>query len=369
MNIIQAGSRFQIYGEDVKTYKEIPSGSYDVNFSKMSGFSLSQRADLEVKEKVYGHHIEKVNKVFRAYDATNRNLGVILSGQKGAGKSLFARLLAKQAIERNIPVIVVSYYIPGIANFLSSIEQEVVVLFDEFEKSFGKSDDNDPQEELLSLFDGLDGGKKLYVITCNEVNKLNSYLLNRPGRFHYHFVINSPTSDEVREYMTDKLKPEYHYLIDRIIGFANTIDITYDYLRAIAFELNLGSSLEETFEDLNIMRTKGIAFDLIFRFSNGQEYTYFGKSLDLYSNKRIWVRCNGIKSLPDTCFEFAPGDIKAVNGHLTIDVSKVTAEVDSDAFWDEEDELRKKHIQEANKRVLSEVEIYKSVKDNYRYTV
>ena len=60
MNIIQAGSRFQIYGEDVKTYKEIPSGSYDVNFSKMSGFSLSQRADLEVKEKVYGHHIEKV---------------------------------------------------------------------------------------------------------------------------------------------------------------------------------------------------------------------------------------------------------------------------------------------------------------------
>ena len=45
---------------------------------------------------------------------------------------------------------------------------------------------------MLSLFDGLDNGKKLFVITCNEVERLNAYLLNRPGRFHYHFVDCSP---------------------------------------------------------------------------------------------------------------------------------------------------------------------------------
>ena len=34
MNIVQSGSRLQVYGEDVKTFKEIPLGSYAVDFLK-----------------------------------------------------------------------------------------------------------------------------------------------------------------------------------------------------------------------------------------------------------------------------------------------------------------------------------------------
>ena len=40
MNIVNSGNRFQIYGEDVRTFKELPVASYDVAFSKMSGFYL-----------------------------------------------------------------------------------------------------------------------------------------------------------------------------------------------------------------------------------------------------------------------------------------------------------------------------------------
>ena len=179
MNVVNSGSRYQIYGEDVKTYKNLPIGSYEVNFNKMTGFFLSSRSDLIVnEEKIYGNHEEKVNKVIRSFEISNRNFGIILSGQKGIGKSLFARVLAQKAIEANLPVITVNYYNPGIADFLASIEQEVVVIFDEFEKTFGKSENMDPQEEMLTLFDGLDSGKKLFVITCNDVNKLNSYLIN-----------------------------------------------------------------------------------------------------------------------------------------------------------------------------------------------
>lgn len=71
-------------------------------------------------------------------------------------------------------MIIVDCPIPGISNFLSSIEQEVVIIFDEFEKTFARNDDGDPQVELLSLFDGVDDGKKLFVITCNDTKRLTS---------------------------------------------------------------------------------------------------------------------------------------------------------------------------------------------------
>ena len=33
MNIVSAGSRFMVYGEDVQTYKILPPGAYKVEFS------------------------------------------------------------------------------------------------------------------------------------------------------------------------------------------------------------------------------------------------------------------------------------------------------------------------------------------------
>lgn len=47
MNIVNAGSRYQVYGEDVKTYKELPIATYSVGFNPMMGFgSLSMMTSL-----------------------------------------------------------------------------------------------------------------------------------------------------------------------------------------------------------------------------------------------------------------------------------------------------------------------------------
>lgn len=371
MNIVVSGGRVQVYGEDVKTYKSIPVGSYDVCFNKMIGFYMVPRPDLEPHEdKIYGNHEEKVNKVMRAYDLFDRNMGIILSGQKGAGKSLFARILAEKAIKRGMPVITVAAPYPGVASFLASIEQEIVVIFDEFEKIFSKKDNYDPQEDMLSLFDGMDNGKKMFVITCNEVNKLNQYMLNRPGRFHYHFVISSPSSDEVRQYMEDKLSKEYYGYIDRIVGFANTVNITYDYLRAIAFELNMGYSLDETLNDLNIMRTKDVCFDIVFRFSNGQVYQAYSKNLDLYSNEDVWCRTFGGKGMPTTMFNFTPSDVKVIGNKLILPVDKVKHEVDNDEYWELDGDERTEACKKADARTLESVELIK-ISNNYinRYAV
>lgn len=188
---------------------------------------------MEITEsKIYGVHTEKVFKVLDSFEKVNRNLGVILSGDKGIGKSLFAKLLAIEAMKKGIPLIVVDTYVPGIASYIECIEQDVMVLFDEFDKTFGevKSKDGDasPQSHLLSLFDGLSGGKKLFVITCNELKKLNDYLINRPGRFHYHFRFEYPSADEIRDYLYDKLDPEQYEEIENVISFSSKISLNYD---------------------------------------------------------------------------------------------------------------------------------------------
>lgn len=94
---------------------------------------------MKVKEKkIYGNSKDRVDKVLKSFKIADRNFGIILSGQKGIGKSLFAKMLAEAALKDGYPVLTVGAYVLGINEFLSSIDQEVVVIFDEFEKNCGK---------------------------------------------------------------------------------------------------------------------------------------------------------------------------------------------------------------------------------------
>lgn len=358
MNVVHAGSTYQIYGDSLQTYKELPIGTYEVCFSKMTGFFLTSHNDLEInEEKIYGSSPEKVEKVLKGFQTVSRNFGVILSGRKGIGKSLFARQLATRAKEYNLPIILVTNYIPGIADFISSIEQEVIVLFDEFEKTFGETDDCKPQEEMLPLFDGIDNGKKLFIITCNEIHKLNSYLINRPGRFHYHFVLGNPNPDEIKEYMTDKLKPEYHYLIKKLIGFSINVDLTYDVLRAIAFELNMGYSFEETLMDLNISKEGNPKYNVRVDFADGTYRIATNLRINIYSGDReyCWLSEKSGRSSDSIRLSFIPSDIVLDMDHaeMTLDPNKVERYVDEDYFDMDKPEDKKRY------KYLSDIEITK----------
>jgi len=120
----------------------LPAGYYEVYFHKQKGFWLEEHPQIQIKEeKVYGNHIEKVDKVLKAFKMFDRNLGIMLSGDKGMGKSLFARMLSTEAVKAGLPVIVVNFYAPGIMNFVNSIQQEALILFDEFDKTFEERDD------------------------------------------------------------------------------------------------------------------------------------------------------------------------------------------------------------------------------------
>lgn len=298
MRAINTGNNFKIYDDSMQIYTQLPPQSYQVCFNPNSGFSLEKYAEIKVNEKIYGVHLSKVQKVLRSYAKFDRNLGVILSGDKGIGKSLFSKLLAIEGIKKGYPIIIVNNYIPGIASYLNSINQEVIILFDEFDKTFSRSENEKAQTELLSLFDGIAMGKKLFVITCNILTGLNNYLVNRPGRFHYHFRFEYPTPEEIREYMEDHLLKSQYKEIDKIISFSEKIYLNYDCLRAIAFELQNEETFEEAIKDLNILHLTGDNYNLTIHFSNGAIAECPHCLVDMFDNK------SRIYEFEDSVFKF-----------------------------------------------------------------
>jgi len=325
MNIINFGDRYEIYSDSLRVFTELPAKTYAVCFNKMSGFSLQSRSDMAVKEKVYGDHEAKVTKVFRSFSAFDRNLGVLLSGNKGIGKSLFVKMICQKANEVGLPVIIVDAYIPGIASYLESIEQEVVVIFDEFDKTFGDvkrmEGDVDPQTSLLTMFDGVSTGKKLFVITCNEIRKISEFLVNRPGRFHYHFRFNYPSDKEIEEYLKDKLDEQFYDQIPSVISFSKRIGLTYDCLRAIAFEINCGETFKRAIEDLNIVNTEGEQYNLTLYFKDGGTLVCRREYIDMYGWESVYIdfRDKSSKMALEVHFELADCIYDGFTGNMQID--------------------------------------------------
>jgi SpoVK/Ycf46/Vps4 family AAA+-type ATPase len=200
-------------------------------------------------------------------------------------------------------------YIPGIAEYLNSIEQEVMVLFDEFDKVFKSTDKMDPQAEMLTLFDGIAQGKKLFVVTCNKLDGLNDFLINRPGRFHYHFRFQYPDAAAITEYLQDALDKKYWKEINEVITFSRKVNLNYDCLRAIAFELNSGDSFAEVIKDLNIVNIERDRFTLIIQLDNGESLKIRNYALDIFSEDEMWVEFEDAERINDLAYvHFTPAD-------------------------------------------------------------
>lgn len=342
MKVIKTNNTLHLYRDDVETYERIPVGTYTICFAKNIGFYLTTRNDMVVEEKIYGCHPEKARKVLSAFGDFHRSLGVIMSGAKGIGKSVSAKLIAAEALKAGMPVIVCDQYIPGIASFIESIEQEVMILFDEFDKAFAKTDDENPQASMLSLFDGTAVGKKLYVVTCNYLNGLNDYLVNRPGRFHYHFRFDYPDSDGIREYLGDKLTEAGRKQIEDVVSFSKKVDLNYDCLRSIAFEINRGSTFAEAVKDLNIVNVDEERYTLVLRMSNGTVFQQDSVCIDLFdqgSCVRTWMRRSGSGCGCSVGFNVGDVEFDMTNGKLSVAKERINVENP----YDDDDDEREAH--------------------------
>lgn len=297
MKVIGYGKNYEIYDSNLETYDNLPAKTYKVLFHPMQGFSLKSVDDfVTLEEKVYGDHYKKVDKVMKTFDSLERSLGIILSGDKGIGKSIFTQLLAERAISEGIPVIMVTKAYEGIADYIESIDQEVLVIFDEFEKVFNdKSEKGASQDSLLGLFDGTSQKKRIYAITVNELYRVNEFMINRPGRFHYHFRFSYPSADEIKLYLSDKVAEKYHPEIDSVVAFSRRVKLNYDCLRAIAFELATGSTFSDAIQDLNIINTVDERYNVSIHIkgvAKPKELTSIG--LDLFSTSDEYIEYRSV---------------------------------------------------------------------------
>lgn len=273
MSIISTGGTYRIFDDGVATHDRLPGGTYRVDFAPMQGFYLTRIPDITASaEPVYGDHGARLDRVLRGWRRSTRSLGLILSGDKGMGKSLFVRMLADAFHASGTPVIVVDHAYPGLAAFIDTIEGESLVIFDEFEKVFAETDDRNPQHELLSLFDGLSGARRMYAITVNDLRETSAFILNRPGRFHYHVRFSYPDQAETRTYLRDHVAQEHWGEVEAAVEFSVRVPLNYDCLRAIAFELDSGEKFAEVIGDLNIKRTETPSYRVSVSVEDGRTF-------------------------------------------------------------------------------------------------
>jgi hypothetical protein len=220
---------------------KLPVGLYTVNQSK-SGFYLTSTDDFKLPEIIFGDVVRFSDKIITTFKDRQKSTGVLLSGLKGSGKTLLLKFVAIELQKHGFPVILVndSYDPSGLAEFIRSINDECAILFDEFEKNY-KNDDDDyesaQQENLLTLFDGTIETKKLYVLTCNDLDDIDDLLLNRPGRMYYHIEHSRLSEDTIREFCDVRLNDKTHTSSIIRIG-ALVEDFSFDMLDVLVEEVN-----------------------------------------------------------------------------------------------------------------------------------
>ena len=214
----------------------LPPGNYVIKKDKRSEeFYLETISPFILPEKLYGNVHKHTNKVITTYHDRTVSTVVLLTGEKGAGKSMLAKNISNCLTQIGIPTIVINENWSGddFNKFIQSIEQPCVMLFDEFEKVYSKDD----QKKILTLLDGVYPTKKLFIFTCNDVYDINDHLCNRPGRIYYTIRYSGIEDEFIREYCNDRLINTSH--IDQICKVAALFAaFNFDLLQALVEEMN-----------------------------------------------------------------------------------------------------------------------------------
>lgn len=227
-------STYTQVGSGYKVSESLPVGIYSINLT-MTGYHLDKYADKFVfPYKMYGLQEDFIDHVIKTYNNTEGNLGIMLTGTKGTGKTVTAKELANKL---NLPVIIVKDmgdHNQSMIEFLSGIEGDCVLFLDEFEKNFSESDST-----ILQIMDGVYNSKyrKVFLLTTNAMS-INENMVGRPSRIRYVKKFENLDLNVVNEYLDDALEvPEAR---QDLLDFIDSLTIsTIDILKTIVNEVNI----------------------------------------------------------------------------------------------------------------------------------
>jgi hypothetical protein len=233
---IKSGNTFKVADRASLDIKDsLPAGNYIVKQDQFGNYFLEGVDSFEIRGKVYGDALRHRDRIFTTFEDRDVSTGVMLTGEKGSGKTMLAKSLAIKCAEQGWPTILINQPWRGeeFNSLLQDIDQPCVVLFDEFEKVYNSEE----QEEMLTLLDGVFPSKKLFVITCNDKWRVNQHMRNRPGRIFYMLDFRGLDQDFIREYCADNLNDK-----EQINGVCTVgslfAEFNFDMLKALVEEMN-----------------------------------------------------------------------------------------------------------------------------------
>lgn len=314
---------------------------YTANFDQDQGFFLKQSTLATPSTKVYGHTPDYVKQTLAWFDHSQGSTGVLLVGDQGSGKTLFAEVLHAQRPE---PVVIVKGGVPvsGLTDFLSEIGGNVIILWDEFDKNFKEEEQN----QLLTFFDGADNAHRLNIITANDKDKVSKHLYNRPNRCRYRFAIERPNSTTVLAMAHDAGLDEQ---TAQDLAKQNKVWLlSFDEIIRLIEELKFGTPLALAKKTLNISFNSGAVVATLMK---------DGKRVFKYIVDDSYFDSNSLSNKEALAMDFF-----RLNGHNSYDVVIINGEdIDLKYSAREHEDLSFKEIYGAIKETSSGYDVSKLV--------